>query len=283
MLISKNIIISGAAGKPIGLDIFYSGATIKKPVVIYAHGFNGFKDWGCADLVASQFVVAGFVFVKFNFSHNGTTPLTPEEFTDLETFGQNNYTKQLEDLNTVINWVCDNKNIHNFAIDTEKVYLIGHSMGGGISILHSAKDKRIKKLITWASVSECKTPWTSWSQQKLDEWKSTGVQYYTNGRTKQQMPLYYQLYEDYVQNESILHIENSIKKLTIPLLICHGTLDNAVSIEKAYDLQNWQPTSILFTIASDHVFGRTHPCNNNKLPAEMSAVIEKSVSFLLSS
>jgi uncharacterized protein len=278
----KNIIISGTAGKPIGLDIFYGEAKTKSPVVIYAHGFNGFKDWGNADLIALGFVAAGFVFVKFNFSHNGTTPLTPNEFTDLEAFGQNNYTKQLEDLDTVINWVCDSKNIHNFAIDTYTIYLLGHSMGGGISILFSSRDKRVKKLIVWASISECKTPWGSWSQQKLDEWKSTGVQYYTNSRTKQQMPLYYQLYEDYVQNKSMLHIENNIKKLTIPLLICHGTLDSSVSIEKAYDLQNWYAAATLFTLESNHVLDRTHPYYKKDLPAAMNAVMEKTIQFLLS-
>jgi uncharacterized protein len=281
MTTNKNIIILGAAAKPIALDIFYAINKTKSPVVIYAHGFNGFKDWGNTDLIASKFVAEGFVFVKFNFSHNGTTPLAPDEFTDLEAFGQNNYTKQLEDLKNVIDWVVDSKNLFGFAMDTNELFLIGHSMGAGIAILHSVRDKRVKKLITWAAVSECKTPWGSWSQQKLDEWKSTGVQYYTNSRTKQQMPLYYQLYEDYVQNESTLHIQNNIKKLTIPLLICHGTLDTTVPIEKAYDLHSWYSAAILFTVGSNHVFDRTHPYYSNELPAAMNAVIEKSVQFLL--
>ncbi len=33
----KNIIISGAEGKPIALDIFYTLST-RQPVIIYAHG-----------------------------------------------------------------------------------------------------------------------------------------------------------------------------------------------------------------------------------------------------
>ena len=70
-------------------------------------------------------------------------------------------------------------------------------MGGGISILQAAEDKRINKLITWASISECKTPWGNWPPDKMQQWKETGVEYYTNSRTKQEMPLYYQLYEDY--------------------------------------------------------------------------------------
>ncbi|MBC7422126.1 MAG: alpha/beta hydrolase [Ferruginibacter sp.] len=157
----KNTLITGAAGKPIAIDIFYSDASTAKPVVIYAHGFNGFKDWGNADIIGQQFAAAGYVFVKFNFSHNGTTPEHLQDFVDLEAFGSNNYTKQLYDVNAVVDWVCAEENIHCTAISKNNISLIGHSMGGGIATLYAAKDARIKKLITWAGISECKTPWTT--------------------------------------------------------------------------------------------------------------------------
>lgn len=276
----KNIIIPGAEGKPISLDIFLTQTNQPRPVIIYAHGFNGFKDWGNFDLIATEFVSHGFVFVKFNFSHNGTSPSRPEEFVDLEAFGNNNYSKQLEDLGRVINWVCDPLNRFHTHLDTGNLFLIGHSMGAGISILTAANDKRIKKLISWAGISECKTPWGSWPVEKMNNWKATGVQYYLNGRTKQQMPLYYQLYDDYLQNKERLSIEKAIKKIDIPLLFCHGTLDTAVPIEKAFELKRWQPAVKLFTIESDHVFGRSHPWKEKELPVAMEAVVQESLDFL---
>ena len=282
MHITKNIILPGANNKPIALDTFYKISSEKKPVVIYAHGFNGFKDWGDFDIIARRFAEKDFVFVKFNFSHNGTTPATPEEFTDLEAFGNNNYSKQLSDLNNVINWVCDLHNQDRNVIDVNRIFLIGHSMGGGIATFHAARDKRIKKLITWAGISECKTPWGTWPAEKMLEWKDTGVQYYLNGRTKQQMPLYYQLFEDYEQNKEGLNIETAIKNLHIPILICHGTSDTSVPIEKANDLKSWQPAATLFTVESDHVFGRTHPWPATELPDAMEAVVQQSISFLAS-
>ena len=274
------MLISGAENKPITLDIFFEKVNEQRPVVIYAHGFNGFKDWGNFDLIARQFATAGFAFLKFNFSHNGTTPALPQEFTNLEAFGNNNYTKQLKDLQIITDWVCDPMNAYHAAIDVNQIYLIGHSMGGGICILHAAQDSRIKKLITWASINECKTPWGSWPADKMEEWKATGVQYYTNGRTKQQLPLFYQLHEDYLRNEEKLNIKKAIKKITIPILICHGTLDTSVPIKKAFKLMKWQLAAKLFTVESDHAFGRSHPWTSNELPAAMQAVVNESLFFL---
>jgi acetyl esterase/lipase len=277
---TKNILLPTPANKPIPLDIFYKENAAQLPVVIYAHGFNGFKDWGNFDIIARRFAEAGFVLVKFNFSHNGTSPEHPEEFVDLEAFGNNNYTKQLEDLQRVIDWVCDMKNPHSEAMDTNDIYLIGHSMGGGIAILQAARDARVKKLITWAAISECKTPWGSWSNEKMEAWRQSGVQYSRNGRTKQNMPLYYQLYEDYLQHEDELNIEKAMKGLNIPVLICHGSLDAAVPVEKARLLKEWQPRAELFIVESDHVFGRKHPWEEEGLPAAMEEVVRESIWFL---
>ncbi len=276
----KNIVIPGVDGKPIALDIMYSDAVVSAPVVIYVHGFNGFKDWGNFDMVAKSFAAAGFVMVKFNFSHNGTMPATPEDFTDLEAFGQNNYTKQLHDLGLVVEWVCDTGNIHHSVMDTTQLCLIGHSMGGGIATLYAAKDSNIKKLITWAGISECKTPWGNWPQKKIQQWKEDGVAFYNNGRTNQQMPLYYQLYLNYQQHVDELDVKKAIAGLAIPVLICQGTLDAAVPLQKALDLQSWQPGAQLFTVESDHVFGRKHPWTSDHLPPAMQQVIVKSISFL---
>ncbi len=283
MFIAKNLIVTGAAAKPIAIDIFYEDNQEAKPVVVYAHGFNGFKDWGNADIIAKQFADAGYVFVKFNFSHNGTTPEQPEDFVDLEAFGYNNYTNQLYDIGCVVDWLCNQNNVHRKAIDKNSIYLIGHSMGGGMATLYAAKDARIKKLITWAGISECKTPWTNWSNEQLQAWKQDGVAYYLNGRTKQNMPMYYQLHQDYLDNVVALNIEAAMRSLTIPILICHGTLDTAVPIERAYDLHRWQPSSILFTTESDHVFGRTHPWLSPALPEAMQAVVSETLRFVASS
>lgn len=279
MPIYKNIAISGAEQLPISIDVIYDTA-VPAPVVLYAHGFNGFKDWGNMDLIAQRFAAAGFVFVKFNFSHNGTSLSSPADFVNLEAFGHNNYSKQLTDLDKVMNWICNNEEPFAPLMKTDQIYLIGHSMGGGISILKAASDPRIKKLITWAAISQCKTPWGSWSVEKMTDWKNTGIAFYHNGRTNQQMPLYYQLFQDYEQHIVDFDIVTAMAALHIPVLICHGTADTSVSVDSAHLLQQAQPAAQLFLIDTDHVFGRKHPWPYNFLPEAMEALLERSLNFL---
>ena len=53
---------------PISGDFSFNNTN--KNLIIFCHGFKGFKDWGPWNLVAEHFAKAGFFFIKFNFSHN---------------------------------------------------------------------------------------------------------------------------------------------------------------------------------------------------------------------
>ena len=141
--IQRNIIINNPETKPFLADAFYPENETNLPLVIFVHGYKGYKDWGAWDLMAEAFAKNGFYFVKFNFSHNGTTLENPFEFDDLEAFANNNYSKELSDLDVVLNHFIAQKEVNSSSVS-----IIGHSRGGGISIIKSGEDSRISNLIT---------------------------------------------------------------------------------------------------------------------------------------
>ena len=278
MLSQQHIVINGKHQKPIVIDVTYAENKTNLPIIIFCHGYKGFKDWGAWNLMAKQFTEAGFCFIKFNFSHNGGTVEQPIDFPDLEAFGNNNYTKELDDLETVIDWVFNYPDLQKIA-NTNSISLLGHSRGGGITLIKAEEDSRIKNVISLASVSDFGSRMTALCD--LESWKQTGVTYVINGRTKQQMPHYYQFYEDFKANEERLTIKRAASNLNIPHLIIHGNNDTSVLIDEAENLHLWNPNSELQIIdGADHVFGASHPWEKKDLPKHSNEVVKMSLDFL---
>lgn len=280
MLQKDTFIIKGSNDKPIVLDLHYDDAVIVTDMVVYAHGFNGFKDWGNGDLMAQYFTTKGFIFAKFNFSHNGTSPDALEEFVDLEAFGQNNFSKQLFDLDQVFIFLQEKCSYTKSA--PLRYHLIGHSMGGGVCILYAHHfPEKVHRLITWAAIGAGKTPWGKWTKERMQTWQSEGVAYYFNARTNQQLPLYYQLYEDYVVHQSYLDISHAAAHITQPWLIAHGTADEAVSVTIAEDFHQHNPEhTTLYLPHTNHTFGRIHPHTNHQYDAAFQGLLEKTIAFI---
>jgi len=80
MIKTENYTIAGAKGRLMLADLTYDDANPYAPLIIFAHGFKGFKDWGTHRMVARFFAGHGYRFLKFNFSHNGTTTEQPADY-----------------------------------------------------------------------------------------------------------------------------------------------------------------------------------------------------------
>lgn len=275
MEVLKNKILKGADGRAFLTDVFFEKTAQKKPVVIFSHGFKGFKDWGAFNQIATQFAAAGIVFVKYNFSHNGTTLDHPMDFEDLTAFSQNNYTKELQDLKAVMDFLEQEE--WQSEIDYSNIVLMGHSRGGGISILQAAQDKRIAKVISWASVCDYEN---RMPKEKASIWKEREVVFVYNGRTKQQMPMHFQLYEDFYTNKEKLDIPKAAKSLEMPVLISHGENDKTVLLSEGEKLHEWIPQSKLSVIPqADHVFNAKHP-SEEEMPEALQRVVSESIAFV---
>ncbi|WP_294203599.1 prolyl oligopeptidase family serine peptidase [uncultured Chryseobacterium sp.] len=269
----QNIIIPNPETKDFLADAFYPEGGEKLPLVIFVHGYKGYKDWGAWNLMAEKFVKAGFFFVKFNFSHNGTTVDDQLNFGDLEAFGNNNYSRELSDLGVVIDYFAADP-----AVDKDKIILIGHSRGGAISIIKTYEDERIHGLITLASVDTLdRFP----KNEAFENWKRAGVYYVMNGRTKQEMPHYYQFYEDYEKDMHRFDVERATEMAKAYFLIIHGTNDESVNVKNAEHLHLLHPNSELFLIENaNHTFGAKEPWEKNELPKDLNTVVEKCIAFI---
>ncbi|WP_316792056.1 alpha/beta hydrolase [Pedobacter frigoris] len=238
--------------------------------IIFVHGFKGFKDWGAHNKVASWFAGKGYRYVKFNLSHSGVTEQNPNDVTDMEAFASNTLSKELNDLDLVIDYVS--KNFES------PVILIGHSRGGGLSIVKAANDSRISKLITWSAISDFSS---LWKKEQEKEWQETGTIYVENARTKEKMPLNSTLLEDFNEHKEEFNILAAAKRVSIPWLILHGDDDVNVNFSVAQKLAQKQLKAKIQKIeGANHVYGASHPYHAEELPIHLQEVVEKTLRFL---
>ncbi|RFZ83436.1 alpha/beta fold hydrolase [Mucilaginibacter terrenus] len=273
MIIQEQYTIPGANGRGITADITYDDINPAAPLVIFAHGIRGFKDWGAHNLVARYFAEHGFRFLKFNFSHNGTTADNLTEFADLIAFGDNTFSIELEDLKNVIDFACSGAAIPR----ANGVYLIGHSMGGAISIIKTAEDDRVIKLVTEAAISSF---YNLWPKQAEEQWKLQGVMYMRNARTGQDMPYRVTLLEDVEKNMERLDVQRKASQIIQPWLIVHGDQDASVPLTQADELSNAQPAAGYVVIeGADHVFNAKHPWLEKTLPPPLLKFCDVAIEF----
>ncbi|MDP2067706.1 MAG: alpha/beta hydrolase [Lutibacter sp.] len=259
-------------------DVIYLKDHVKKPIVLFCHGYKGFKDWGAWNLAAEEFAENNLFFVKFNFSHNGGTMENPIDFPDLEAFGNNNFIKELDDLEDIIDWVTANPDFKN-EIDVENITLIGHSRDGGIVSIKAFENNKITKLITWAGVSDFGARFPE--GELLKGWKKLGISYILNTRTLQEMPHNFAFYENFKENEARLTIKDAVEKLNIPHLIVQGENDEVVLPQEAKNLHLWNPKSTLVFIEEmNHPLGCTQPWEGSAMPLHLEKVVKKTIDFV---
>jgi len=273
---NKNYKFKGSGDQLITADLTYAAYEEAVPITIFAHGFKGFKDWGAWPLAAEIFAVKGQPFFKFNFSHNGTTPESLQDFIDLNAFGANNFKREYDDLGLVLDFIGNKAESFPFVWNGE-INLIGHSRGGAIALLRACQDDRIFRITTWASVSDLER---YLEMKDFQDWKNEGVHHILNGRTKQEMPIYFQFVEAFAENASTLSLGTNLENLKTPLLIIHGENDTVVPLADAHTIYKEVPHALLVEIeAADHTFNTKHPLEARKIPKQFAEVLTETIEF----
>lgn len=274
---SEERIIPGAGELPITFDVTFNPNNRSMPLVVFCHGFKGFKDWGAWKLVAQTMAEAGFFFVKMNFSHNGVSPSDLSDITDVDAFGKNNISMELNDLGLLIDWLVNDNEEYRHYYDVENLNLIGHSRGAATILLKTLEDERVQRAITWAGAFNLK----KYAEMEDDAlWRERGYTEVKNGRTGDVYRIGYQFKQDFIDHQERLDLQQQILHLDQNLLIIHGSDDEVAPISNSKKVHQMVKQSLFLELDGNHTFGVTHPWDSDELPEDLQDVVYETIEFI---
>lgn len=266
----KNEIYQGALNKSSVFDL-ETPADWNGKLIVFIHGYMGYKDWGCWSLVQSYFAGKNYGFLKYNVSHNGGTLDNPIDFDDLDSFANNSYSKEILDFEAILKVIQEK-------FDTiPEIHLIGHSRGGGIALLQS-ENKHVSKICSWAGISSIAARFPK--GELLEQWRTEGIRYYQNGRTKQAMPHNIDQYLDFISNKDRLNIESHCKSSKKETLVIHGDNDASIKMIEGESIANWLNIELTVIKNTQHTFDASQPWEETTMPNALKKACELTLEFL---
>ena len=219
------------------------------PAVILCHGFAGDKigKYRLRVRLARALCKNGFVVFRFDFSGHGDSE---GEMDDIS------ITQELDDLECAINYLKKQP-----AVDSKKIGIVGHSLGGEIAILEAAKNHfdcvrkafedaspqnpEIKAIVLFAPVTDYRRLDKEFMQSS-EAAEKTGFGERSSHRIKK-------LYFDEMKKFRPLE---EIGKINAPLLVLHGTADDRVDISGSKELVEKAnaPKKLVVIPGADHYF-----------------------------
>jgi dienelactone hydrolase len=266
--------VDNERGDAVDCDVRFVADGEEKPVVIFCHGFKGFKDWGPFPDWGRHLARAGFVSVHMNFSYNGVHRDAPTEFTELDRFSDNTFTRELDDLQAVLDAVEEGR-LPDAPADPNRIGLMGHSRGGGTVILQTARDDRVDALVTWSSVA---TFVDRFSDEQIDDWTTQGYTEIRNSRTGQILRLNKVLYDDTMAHRDELDVPGAAARIDAPWLVVHARDDASVDFGAAETLAEATDSAELFEATGGHTFGGAHPFDGT-VPESLDTVWTRTTAF----
>ena len=240
--------------------------------VIVCHGFKGFAHWAFFPYVARKLAENGLTAITFDFSGSGIGS-DRESFTEPSAFAGNTLSRELEDLENLVDYARRRKLIEG------KFGAFGHSRGGGTAILYAAaNDTSVNSLVTWAAISYL----NRWSSEDVNTWRKRGFAEIQNSRTGQIMRLGTDLLDDVeLHGKTRLDIEAAAGKIKVPWLIVHGTADETVPSSEAERLHSLAPvvSTLRLIEGATHSFDAKHPLN--EVPPVLEKVVLETVKFFV--
>jgi alpha-beta hydrolase superfamily lysophospholipase len=236
--------IPSAEGLPIRGDLVVPDRA--RALVVIVHGFKGFKDWGFFPWLADHFARHRLAVCRFNMSRSGIGE-NPETFERLDLFADDTYSTQIADLHAAVHFAQS----HAPNLPT---FLLGHSRGGGVSLLAARHVPHLHGVVTWSAISRV----DRWDEFTVREWRAKGYRDELNSRTKQMMRMSPKVLDDYEQHR--FNVLDAAAKLDVPLLVLHGARDESVPVAEAHAITSHAHEASLCVIEkASHTYNAIHP------------------------
>ena len=249
--------IPGADGEPIIGDTHLPAADARG-VVLLAHGFKGYKDYGFFPYLADRAAAAGLIAHRFNFSHSGMTQQI-ETFERADLFEQDRWSKQIYDLRQV---VAAGEAGELPGENAGPTTWFGHSRGGMAALLAAAR----------AEVEQTGTPdrlviaAAPHANAALDDDQrrllhSRGRLESPSSRTGEMLYMGRGWFDEIEADPRAYDPVEAIAHLNCPVLLIYGQADETVGPEAGRILHQAAPARTRLEIieAAGHTFNATNP------------------------
>lgn len=275
--------ISAQNSLPIYYDLYVPVSTTRTifPIVLFIHGFKGFKDWGAFPDACEELAKSGFAVIAFNHSRNGIGD-NMLEFDEPELFEKQTLSGDLDDIGDVIKAIESKEISHSqITLNTDKIGIIGHSRGGHTAVAAAAEYSNITCLVTWSAVADYNK---RWSDKMVSDWNKKGYTEIENARTGQIFKIDVSVYNDAIENADHVIALNRVRDLHIPALFIAGKDDEAVPYSDSESLFRACPSDdkeVRLIENAGHTFEVSHPFEEGEFPEPFSEVLNLTESWLL--
>lgn len=203
------------------------------PMVVLLCGHNGFYHFAFFPTIQQHLIENGISSITFNYSHCGISG-HGDHFDELDRYEENCRQLEVEDALFLI------ANMTKLLRQTpSELYLLGHSMGGfntgfvADKLVSSGKEVNGLIFLNALKTLDIRTA------EIMDEWRRNNVYYRANNRTHQDLPQGKSFLEETLQAHDKWSLEKTMNHLTVPILVVHGSADEAVPFEHGLNIYSW--------------------------------------------
>lgn len=209
-----------------------------------SHGWSGNKnEHGLFINAAREFCKNGFAVLHFDFRGSGESE---------GKFENAIFTEELSDLRSAIDFMKKQ------VINKEKIFLLGLSMGGAVSVL--AYNTEIKAIILWSPAIHTKEIFPKILGRKIvKEVEEKGYYDLHKEPHEWRTQTEFRVSKRFLNEAKDLDVPSIFKKIRCPVLIIHGSTDNVVDLKFSKFLTTDKNKTLEIIENADHTFhGQKH-------------------------